>query len=494
MKRLFLAGVSLTVTACAMQPGTPSSTASASTSRGPASEYLLALAATPQCTLWRDVGGQRVCLDGAVDQPAKAAAAPAPTRRVSRLERAPGEDFNDVHLTPAARPAPAAAAPIAVVAPASAPAKAQAAARRTPAPEMPRTAAVAMLGPDLAEEMQRIGMLDSSQRVKHALPRVKLAQADAAAAMPALPKPPGAAQAVVTPPVIATADMPQLPKAAQGVISAPQSVTVPIRQSFAPDPGEAMAKPAGKPAAARPADAAAQRWQPVDKQPARTQVAAGETMQRAPVAPVERAELPSVRPTTIVPLKITEKGVDGKPSVVEPAMQAAPTSITPTSLAAAPQPAAPDLPALPNLPPVPGSSAAAQSAPIASPAPITAAPSLPAIPTAAVKTPAPAAQAKAPAIKAQAAKSTAKPAPEKMPLIAPAAAPARSGARYLVLHSFQDQKQAAQAAQKYSQLGATVATAQVQGQTWHRVVVRDGSDQRSRLTAAGVRGFWPVTL
>ena len=40
----------------------------------------------------------------------------------------------------------------------------------------------------------------------------------------------------------------------------------------------------------------------------------------------------------------------------------------------------------------------------------------------------------------------------------------------------------------------TAAPVTIKGQTWHRVVVRDGASERNRLASDGVRGFWPITL
>lgn len=498
MKRLLLAGVSLTVTACATQPVTSPSAVSSTKYSSKQSEYILSLAATQQCTLWRDVGGQRVCLDGASDQAAKPEPVPAQIRRASRLERAPGADFSDASLPATKGPAASATiAPIAAVKPIAP--GVQAAPQRAAKSQMPQTAGAPMQGPNLAEEMQRIGMLDSAERVKGALPRMKLTQtASAARALPKLPTTgpaPGIAQAIVTPPMIATADLPRLPEAAQSVIAAPKAASVPVRQAFAPDPVESAAKPARK-AATAAAMAEMPRWRPVEKPSARTQIAAGESMKSAPVTPVERAELPAVRPNAVVPLKIIEKGVDGKPSVVEPAIPAGSGAI-----AAAPPPSPPTLPALPQLP---GAAAPAPQAQPAAPAPtLIAAPAgkpafvPPPPPPSALMQPATPAAATQPLARQSAkpaAKTAAKPAPNNLPSIASSAAPAQSGTRYLVLHSFKDRRQAASAARRYTHHGATVATAQIQGQTWYRVVVRDGADRRSRLSADGVRGYWPVTL
>jgi hypothetical protein len=83
--------------------------------------------------------------------------------------------------------------------------------------------------------------------------------------------------------------------------------------------------------------------------------------------------------------------------------------------------------------------------------------------------------------------------PATKPMTKSQAAKPASG-RYLVLRSFRESGRANQYAQQYSHLDAKVASVTLHGQTWFRVVVRDGATQRSRLASDGVRGYWPVTL
>ena len=488
MKRLLLAGVSLTVTACSAPSAGPPSTASLSTARHQPSQYLLSLAATPDCTIWRDAGGQRVCLDGAaVAQPNSAGAQPqvAPTAsRTSRITREPGQDAKDGPIFNRQASAPRAAEQ----ARPQAPERASARAAATAEPAMPAIPESPKREATLFEEMQKIGMLDSRLKVIGAPPRMVLAQAPQVQD-PGLPKLPVAG--VSTPPVLAPSDLPQLPKAAQGVIAQAPQRPVPVIQAFAQDPAAQPARPAVKIAQA-PAPASASAWKPVEVDQ-RVQLAQSNTLGRAPVTPVDRAELPQVRSDAVVPLKVSEKATEQRPAVIVPAAQPAPRAV-----AAGPG-ATPDLPPLPSLPTAAGSA----------PQPIMPAASVPppppAVPAKAVAQPAiqPAAAAAEPkpveprpAAKPAAAKpASAKVQPAKLPQVAPGAGPAAAtGARYLVIHSFTDQQKAAQLAQKYGHLGATVATAQVRGQTWHRVVVRDGAAQRDRLTADGVRGYWPILL
>jgi hypothetical protein len=63
-----------------------------------------------------------------------------------------------------------------------------------------------------------------------------------------------------------------------------------------------------------------------------------------------------------------------------------------------------------------------------------------------------------------------------------------------VLQSFQERDRADRLAERYRNIDARVAPVTIKGQTWHRVVVRDGASERNRLASDGVRGFWPVTL
>jgi len=345
----------------------------------------------------------------------------------------------------------------------------------------------------LLQEMQRIGMLDAKMKAVGAPPRIAVPETQQAKAqgLPQLPM----QIALATPPVMAPADLPQLPKAAQSVIAPAPQRAMPVAQAFAAEPVVA----APKPTAASTPSAPAQAWKPVAPAATRTQIAQSDTLGRAPVAPVERAALPAVRSDTVVPLKIAEKATDQRPAVVVPA--AAPMPITPTAIAANPG-AAPELPPLPQLP--------GSSAPVAQPMPVAvvAPPPPPAarpVPQPAVQPVAAMAPAKpaakpvatvAPAVAKSSGKQTAKPAHSgKLAGVAPSAALVQPGAaRYLVIHSFTDQQKASQTAQKYNHLGATVATAQIQGQTWYRVVVRDGAAQREKLTAGGVRAYWPISL
>jgi hypothetical protein len=488
MKRLLLAGVSLTVTACSMSPS-PSSTASSSISRPNSSQYLLSLAATPDCTLWRDTGGTRVCLDSATTEaPALAVAPQSP--KAPRLARAVGQDSRDF-VMPAPVAAPAASQPAAPKVQAVAPVPVA----KPAEPQMPAVAAfLPKRETTVFAEMQRIGMLDAQMKVVGAPPRIVVAQAQPAlSGLPQLPT-----QALATPPVAAPADLPQLPKAALGVIAQAPASAQPVAQAFAAEPVAAPQKQA--PAA--PVYSAQQSWQPV-AEPVQLAQAKPDTVSRAPVAPVERAELPAVRGNAVVPLKITEKAADGRPATVTPAAQPSPAAV------AANPGAMPDLPPLPQLPgasapqPIvpavavaPPPPAAQPVRPVLPPAPQPAMQPMAAQPKPVVQpVAAPAAPAAKPVAKA-AAKPAVKPAQTgKLNGVAPSAAPATAGGqRYLVIHSFTDQLKAQQTAQKYGHLGATVATAQIKGQTWYRVVVRDGAAQREKLVADGVRTYWPVSL
>jgi hypothetical protein len=74
------------------------------------------------------------------------------------------------------------------------------------------------------------------------------------------------------------------------------------------------------------------------------------------------------------------------------------------------------------------------------------------------------------------------------------AAAAPGAGRYLVLQSFQERERAERLAERFRKFDAKVASVTIKGQTWHRVVVRDGATERKRLASEGMRGFWPVTL
>lgn len=507
MKRLLLAGVSLTVTACSAPSAGPPSTASLATARSQPSQYLLSLAATPDCTIWRDAGGTRVCLDGAAAaEPGSAQAQPqaaAEKSRTSRVARETGQDYKDGPAFNRAASAPAAPQMAAGTAPVQAPVVAPGTAgkttektapgmaRGTVEPRMPQIADASKREATLFDEMQKIGMLDSSLRVIGAPPRMVLAQApQAQAENRGLPKLPVAG--LSTPPVLAPSDLPQLPKAAQGVIAQAPERPVAMIQAFAQDPTVSAVRPAAEFADAPAPAGSMSAWKPVDAGQ-RTQLAQSQTMGRAPVAPVERTELPQVRDDAVVPLKIQEKATDQRPAVVVPAGQSAPRTV------AANPGAAPELPALPSLPgaaaPAPQPIApAAQFVPPPPSMPAKAAAAQPAVQSAPAAIAPKAAESKPVAAKPAQANPAAKAQSGKLPQVAPGAGPASGGARYLVIHSFTDQQKAQQLAQKYGHLGATVATAQVRGQTWHRVVVRDGAAQRDRLTADGVRGYWPVLL
>lgn len=71
---------------------------------------------------------------------------------------------------------------------------------------------------------------------------------------------------------------------------------------------------------------------------------------------------------------------------------------------------------------------------------------------------------------------------------------APAAGKYLVLQSFQERDRADRVASRYRGLDARVASVTIKGQTWHRVVVRDGASARRQLASDGVRGFWPTSL
>jgi len=472
MRRVLLAGVSLTVTACAMSSAPPP--APLAKRQAAPSPYVMALADAPQCTLWREVAGQRQCLDGT---PTQVAAAPEPP--------------------------PVAAPRMAVTAqPLDAP---QAAAAADPHAQ-----------PNLFDEMRRIGMIKGTEPI----PAAPAATATAAAPSATLPRLPdaGPAPASLTP-SIATVVPPPAPSKAMAFAS-----TEPVP----PQPARAGAPP-------RVASTVTQSWAAVDP-PKPVLVAAStpqahDTVGRAPVTAVEKAPalapLPTVRNDTVVPLKITERATDEKPAVVVPAVP------TGAQVAQGTPSAAPSLPALPSLPSLPAAASSPPAA-VAAPAPVSPAPvaasSLPALPAAPAPVQAKPTPVMAPALPVPpppAAPAVAEPAPAKasplarafanqapaakpVPVAKPAApereakpaartpkatAAANAGTgRYLVLQSFQERERADRLAQRYSKFDARVASVSIKGQTWHRVVVRDGATERKSLASDGVRGFWPITL
>lgn len=509
MRRVLLAGVSLTVTACGMSAPTP-----VAQRPNPPTPYVLSLAEAPQaeCTLWREVAGQRQCLDG----PAAAQAQP------SRL----------------AAPAPSAAPRLAVTSQAlDAP---QATVSASTAPAAAPSPDSVLTGSNLFEEMRQIGMIKqqaatpaaSAPAAAPAPTATAVAQADAGA-LPGLPRLPNmnapalpAAQAT-TAPVATTADLPDLPRAAPGVVTAAQAPAAGNLRAFA-DQTPAVAPAAARNGAPKVTSVVSQSWAPVEppkSEATRVQVAAStpgvqEIVGRAPVSPVEKADLPAVRGATVVPLKISQKATDERPAVVVPDMPAK----------AQVAQAAPALPALPSLPPLPNaastSSTGSQPA-MASPAPVTAmpvppppalpkstaqattaAPALPPVPSAPVSS-APVSSAPvsiAPAPKPVPAYTPAPPAtPKPGPLAKaapgkpvqakPVAVAAKAGSgRFLVLQSFQERDHADRLASRHRNLDAKVASATVKGQTWYRVVVRDGAAERQKLASEGIRGYWPTTL
>jgi hypothetical protein len=292
-------------------------------------------------------------------------------------------------------------------------------------------------------------------------------------------------------------------------------------------------------AAPRVSTVVTQSWAAVEPLPAAApapvQLAAStpqahDTVGRAPVTPVEKAPLPIVRSSTVVPLKISERATEDRPAVVVPAiaMPALPPAAAPQMAQSTAQSApAASLPALPSLPPLPGATAPDQSAaPVA--APVTSAPVPPPAAAAASTRTAPAAQLQPPVpppLPAAGDPPAAKPSPLARALGAPTAAPkaepmaaaaklmaqeraskaaakpvpkstaaAPTAGRYLVLQSFRERERADRLAEDYRKLDAKVASVTIKGQTWHRVVVRDGATERKRLASEGMRGFWPVTL
>lgn len=456
MRRVLLAGVSLTVTACAMSSAPPP--APLARSQAAPSPYVMALADAPaQCTLWRKAAGQRQCLDGTAPQ---VAAVPEPPPAAAPRIPVTAQPL-EAHAVPGAASDPAAQ-------------------------------------PNLFEEMRRIGMIRSTAPMPAAQ-----APSDVLPRLPAVPPEPS----------IATVVPPPAPSKAMAF-----AATDPV----APQPAPVGAPP-------RVAGTVTQSWAAVEP-PKPLLVAAStpqahDTVGRAPVAAVEKAPaplpLPAVRSDTIVPLKIAAPKTEDKAAVVVPAVPAG------AQVAQSSAPAAPSLPALPSLPgaavqPAAAAPGAQPMAPPPAPAPV-AATSLPSLPTSVQPTPvaapavppppAPAPSAAEPAAgkatplarafanQAPAAKPAAaapKPAaPErqaKQPLPRSAAAGPGAGGRYLVLQSFQDRERADRLAERYRKFDARVAPVTIKGQTWHRVVVRDGTAERNRLASEGVRGFWPITL
>ncbi|MCC6470786.1 MAG: SPOR domain-containing protein [Alphaproteobacteria bacterium] len=512
MRRVLLAGVSLTVTACAMSSSPPPAVSSRSTAPSP---YVLALAETPgQCTLWREVAGQRQCLDGA--GPAAPPAREAPPVAAPRMA---------VTAQQLDAPKPALLAPPAAMPSAAMPVAAQPAAAQPAAEDVGQQA-------NLFEEMKRIGMIKAS------------AAAPAAAGLPRLPAAGVAGESAGSP-----AGLPGLPRSSPIVLAAFEPAADGAARAFAAtDP---LPAPAPRGPAPRVAGAVTQSWATVEPpaaaaNPALVQIAAStpqahDTAGRAPVAAVEKAELPVVRANTVVPLKISEKATEDRPAVVAPAMPAPAAAARPVggqiAQSSAPQAvAAPSLPALPALPALPGASAPTAASAPAAPTVVTAAPALPPVPTrvvpvsapvaapplppAAPNPPAPnppAAAEPAPAKASPLARALGNSAPTPKPVAAPAVAKAKPAApehatkvaarevpksaagkpgagRYLVVQSFQERDRADRLAQRYHNLDAKVASVTIKGQTWHRVVVRDGATERSRLASDGLRGFWPVTL
>lgn len=492
MRRVILAGVGLTLTACGFS-ATPTSQPTASKPAAQPDSYVSAMADTEQCTLWREVAGQRQCLDGAQ------AAARAP-------------------VAPLKAPAPSAAPRLAVT---SQPLEAPATAAAAPTPH-PADAALADLkptGPNLFEEMRKLGMIKPGSGETTAPGFVAVAPATApGSSAPALPSLPTAGQpmlAATTPPVS----------------------NVSAFADTAPKPGPVPARPA----APAVASVVTQSWAPVEPpkaQEPRVQLAAstpgvGELQERspvtaahtAPVTPVEKAALPPVRSSTVVPLKITQKATDDTAAVVEPAMAAPAAPVASRQLAQASAPALPSLPALPPLP-------SASSAPVTS-APVASAPVSPVTPATVSKPVAlaapvlPSAPMSAPAPVASSKPASANPLPSVPPAstgwsttakITPAQAPAKvvhvsaparevaakavpvktakapAAGKYLVLQSFQERERADRLASRYRGMDAQVASVSIKGQTWHRVVVRDGASARRQLASDGVRGFWPTSL
>ncbi|MBL8566594.1 MAG: hypothetical protein JNM89_12830 [Hyphomicrobiaceae bacterium] len=502
MRRVILAGVGLTLTACGFS-ATPPSQPTASKPAAQPDTYVSALADTEQCTLWREVAGQRQCLDGAQ--------AAAPAKPAAAAPKAPP---------------PAAAPRLAVTSqPLDAPAPAVvSAAPAAPAPH-PADAALAEMkptGPNLFEEMRKLGMIKpGAGETTPGFVAVAPVSAPPASTAPALPSLPAAGQpmlAAAKPPVSnVSAFADTAPKAAPAPArpAAPAVASV-VTQSWAPVEPPKLQEPRVQLAASTPGVGELQERSPVT------------AAQRAPVTPVERAELPTVRSNAVVPLKITQKATEDAPAVVQPAV-AAVSSPVPGAGRQVAQASAPALPSLPALPALPSASSAPVSGaptPVAtSPAPVSKPVALaaPALPSAPAPTPAPAVSSSSlPSVPpastgwstttkvTHAATPAPAPAPAKViPAAAPAkqvaatkAAPAKAaaapakvaGGKYLVLQSFQERERADRLASRYRGLDAQVASVSLKGQTWHRVVVRDGASARRQLASDGVRGFWPTSL
>lgn len=513
MKRVLLAGVSLTVTACAMSSTTPPSSASRARSSDQLTTSLLSLAPTQQCTLWREAQGRRYCLDA----PSPAAADALPGLPATESATQPV-----INAGQAVEKPPVAAPRMGVTSQPLEPA------RRSDV-AMPASTRQAQ-AQDLFVEMHRIGMIKTPADAK----TIAMPALPAVAATPAVPD--EKTEANIDPktaPLPPSNDVASLSRVAPGVFTTNTAQPQRVRQAFAPTMDAPIATAT---AIAAPAAASVPSWQPVayvpPEGPRAIQLAdadqpppkVNDTAGRAPVAAVERTPLPSVQAQRIVPLKITRKATDDAPAIVEPAASPASTQVAGT------------LPPLPALPPLPGETPAASppppppvpavksasTKPIGTPLPPPPAP--PPLPDIARVDPAPAkgepakvAPAKVvPAIVEKRPASVAKPAepeakvaraalnhsapverkamaPTKQP--AAKAMPSKPGSgRYLVLHSFRESSRANQLAQQYSHLDAKVASVTLHGQTWYRVVVRDGAAQRSRLASDGVRGYWPVTL
>jgi hypothetical protein len=517
MKRVLLAGVSLTVTACAMSSTTPPSSVSRTRSSDQLTTSLLSLAPTQQCTLWREAQGRRYCLDAPSPSPSAADAVPG-------LPATESANQSVINVGPAVEKPPVAAPRMGVTTQPLEPAK-----RSDVAMPAPTKEAQAQ---DLFVEMHRIGMIKTPADAK-------------TIAMPALPPvaakraaPEEKTEANIEPktaPLPPSNDVANLSRVAPGVFVTDAAQPQRVRQAFAPTMDAPIATAT---AIAAPAAASVPSWQPVAYAPPANVPPEGlravqladadqpppkrnDTVGRAPVAAVERTPLPSVQAQRVVPLKITRKATEDAPAIVEPAASLAGTQVAGT------------LPPLPALPPLPGETPTAAPSPPPPPpvpavksasskplgTPLPAPPAPPPLPDLARVDAAPvkAAPAKVmPAVVEKRPASVAKPAePEakvaraalnrSAPVERKAAAPAKQPAakampakpgsgRHLVLHSFRESSRANQLAQQYSHLDAKVASVTLHGQTWYRVVVRDGAAQRSRLASDGVRGYWPVTL